>query len=61
MIVIHPKDRTTQMLELLYIGIPCQKVDSTPSAMAGPFRKELFRRPMEVTLLCHGRASLPQM
>ncbi len=31
MIVIHPKDRTTQMLEILYNGISCQKVDTTLS------------------------------
>lgn len=29
--VIHPKDRTTQMLEILYEGIACEMVDTTLS------------------------------
>lgn len=54
MIVIHPKDRTTQMLELLYVGIPYQKVDSTLSK--NQLRSLLYAAPSSeaIMLLGHG-------
>lgn len=54
MIVIHPKDRTTQMLERLYEGISCQKLDATLSK--NQLRSLLYSVPYSepIMLLGHG-------
>lgn len=54
MIVIHPKDRTTQMLERLYEATPHQKVDTTLSK--NQLRSLLYSAPFSepIMLLGHG-------
>lgn len=54
MIVIHPKDRTTQMLERIYEGVPCQKLDTTLSK--NQLRSLLYSAPSyeQIMLLGHG-------
>ena len=54
MIIIHPKDRTTQMLEILYEGIACEKVDTTLSN--NQLRSILYSAPSlePIMLLGHG-------
>lgn len=54
MIVVHPKDKTTQMLERLYEGLPCQKLDTTLSK--NQLRSLLYATPSSerIMLLGHG-------
>lgn len=54
MIVIHPKDRTTLMLEKLYEGFPYQKLDATLSK--NQLRSLLYSAPSSesIMLLGHG-------
>lgn len=54
MIVIHPKDKTTLMLERLYKGLACQKVDATLSK--NQLRSILYAAPSSepIMLLGHG-------
>lgn len=54
MIVIHPKDRTTLMLGMLYEGLPYQKLDATLSK--NQLRSSLYPIPSSepIMLLGHG-------
>ena len=54
MIVVHPKDKTTQMLGRLYEGLPCQKLDTMLSK--NQLRSLLYATPSSehIMLLGHG-------